>query len=104
MGAARSVRLSGRARRLRVGDPASAGSDGVRRAVGSRGADIRKHFGALIVAVAVAAGSGIAAGQLPARPSNRAPLGPKERDAVIALLDAVDAAQRDGADADARFP
>ena len=44
------------------------------------------------------------AGQLPARPSNRAPLGPREREALVALLDAVDGAQRNGADADARFP
>jgi hypothetical protein len=41
---------------------------------------------------------------VPARTLDRAPLGPRERRAITALLDAVDTAQRDGADADARFP
>jgi hypothetical protein len=45
-----------------------------------------------------------AGAQGPARASNRAPLGPRERQAITALLDAVDVAQRDGTDADARFP
>ena len=37
------------------------------------------------------------------RAAGRPALGPKEQAAVIALLDAVDVAQRDGTDADARI-
>lgn len=46
----------------------------------------------------------VAGRQKPLRPPDRSPLGPKERDAVAVLLDAVDDAQRNGVDADARFP
>src|SRR5262245_48033239 len=99
MGAARSVGLPGGARRVRVGHAAPARSHGARRAGDAGGADARKHARALtsipvIVVVAVACVGVSAAG--------RQPLGPKERDAVLAMLDAVDAAQRDGFDADAR--
>jgi hypothetical protein len=44
----------------------------------------------------------VAAASPPIMAASRQPLGPKERAAVIALLDAVDAAQRNGVDADAR--
>lgn len=51
----------------------------------------------VIVAIAVSAEAP------PALATDRAPLGPKEREAVTALLDAVDTAQRNGVDQDVRF-
>src|SRR5258708_3995871 len=93
MAAARSLRLPGGARRLRVGDAAASGSDGASRARRRRETVVREGTGAMTRAIAGVALVASAITIHAADPPRRKPLDPKQRAAVLAMVKAVELAQ-----------